>query len=146
SWDFVPTQNCLSMLMAPHHTMECHESVHCSARVGVGVSLANLCRYPAAVADLVSVLLGPGANTASLRRTRPAARLSPGGLTTAGTPCSADPRRQCLTEVRGVLGVQINLICDAVQRERHRFFSIRSVDIIDEEDANLLCHRYSFEL
>src|SRR5699024_4751477 len=126
---------------------QCMVSVSaCSASVSVRVRLANLSGNYATVADLVAILLRPGANTPGLRRTGPAAGLSTGGLPAAGTACGADPWCQRFAEIRSVLGVQVNLICDAVQCERHRFFSIRSIDIIDQEDANLLCHRYSLSV
>src|SRR5690625_539831 len=110
-----------------------------SVRLGVG--LTDLGRDPATVADLVAVLLGPLADL--LRLGGPAARgaPAPGDLPTTTTSGRADPWRECIPELASILRIQIDLVGDAVQRKRHRLFGVSSIDIVDEQDANLLGHR-----
>src|SRR5699024_12842980 len=104
----------------------------------LGVGLTDLGRDPATVADLVAVLLGPLADL--LRLGGPAARgaPAPGDLPTTTTSGRADPWRECIPELASILRIQIDLVGDAVQRKRHRLFSVSSIDIGDEQDANLL--------
>ncbi|GMA22906.1 hypothetical protein GCM10025864_06650 [Luteimicrobium album] len=40
-----------------------------------------------------------------------------------------------------MLVVEVDLVRDAVQRERHRLLGRATVEIVDEEDLNLLSHK-----
>src|SRR5699024_1855302 len=141
------------MVMAPRPTMECHdlgpgECTGCPARccgpggsVRLGVGLADLRGDSAPVADLVAVLLGPLADLLRLRGSAACGAPAPGDLPTTTTSGRAHPWCECIPELASILRIQIDLVGDAVQRKRHRLFGVGTIDIVDEQDANLLGHR-----
>lgn len=43
-----------------------------------------------------------------------------------------------------MLGLEVDLVGLAVERERHRLVRLATVEVIDKKDLNLLCHGISF--
>src|SRR6478672_6384447 len=94
---------------------------------------------PAAVADLVAVVASPRADGAEVGLAAGAL-----GCRAAGRPATAgalgvtDPDGEVVTQLRGVVRGQVDLVADAVERERN--------DVVDQEHLDLLCHGFPFRV
>src|SRR5690606_15485959 len=51
-----------------------------------------------------------------------------------------DPLRECFTQFLGVRRAEVDLVGDAVEGERHGLVGRPTVDVVDENYLNLLCH------
>src|SRR6478672_12943251 len=101
---------------------------------------------PAAVADLVAVVASPRADGAEVGLAAGAL-----GCRAAGRPATAgalgvtDPDGEVVTQLRGVVRGQVDLVADAVERERNGLVGRGAlVDVVDEEHLDLLCHGFPF--
>src|SRR5262249_7895830 len=93
-----------------------------------------------ALAYRQAVLLRPGPNvTRALAVGRGAARLRPPGR--AGV---LQVGRELLAELRGVLGVQVDLIVGAVKREPDSLLGRAAGQVIFKEDGYFLGHVFTF--
>ena len=98
--------------------------------------------HPSAVFHLDALRLGP---LTHLGGVRPAARSLASAV---GWPPGAAPRppggthvaRQRLPQRPGMLGVQVDLVLGAVQREADGPFSLGAIQVIDEQDLYLLSY------
>src|SRR5690606_1295932 len=112
------------------------------------IGVDHVGRNPAAVADVVTLRLRPGADLRRLRLAAARGTTAGGTGATAAAPSGASTRPaggldvglKRVTQLRGVLGGQVDFICDAVQRELDALVRLRTVEVVDESDHDLLCH------
>jgi len=87
--------------------------------------------------------LGPLADLSAVHPARPAA--APGWAPGAApsSPGRSHIARQRIPQRLGVLGIQVDLVLGAVQREADSAFSLAAIKVVEQQDLYLLGHRCS---
>src|SRR5690606_19850360 len=113
-----------------------------SLAVSLLVGLADGRGDAAAVRDLVARLARPSADACGIAG---GARSGAGAAraTTAHPTSLLRPAADRFTDLLRVLGRQVDLVGDSVQGEVHRLIGLFAVQIVDELDYGLPCHRGS---
>ena len=96
---------------------------------------------PAAVGDLVAILLGPGPDLRGVWVTTGGAGPSAAGATAAGgLPAGLREGMQCLTQFLGVGGGEVDLVVLAVEAELDGVFGGAAVEVVLEVHFDFLSH------
>ena len=94
----------------------------------------------AAVGDLVAVILRPGPDLPGVRVTTRGAGPGAAGTTTGGLAASRRERAQCLPQLLGVGGGEVDLVVLAVEAELDGVFGGAAVEVVLEVHFDFLSH------
>jgi hypothetical protein len=99
----------------------------------------------AAVLDLDTLRLAPLTDLGTIHPARRRSTSAPGRppLTAADPPPYLHVPGQRIPQLLGMFGVQIDLICAAIQPEADRTLGVAAVEVVDKKGLHLLCHRSS---
>src|SRR5690625_712799 len=102
-------------------------------------------RDPATIGDFQALLASPVANgtgVVPVRRGGAGGGPTRASATTAHLACGADPGREIVPELGGILGRKVHLVVGTADRESNGLLSGATVDIVDQQDLTLLRHAW----